>query len=89
MRSPWMAASRHGEKGCSWEGAGEKEKFIGVVEHVGTEVRHVAKGDFVVSPFAYSDGTCPNCQVGMTTACVNGGFIPAGNGDGGQGERET
>ena len=61
-------------------------EFIGVVEHVGDEVRHVAKGDFVISPFAYSDGTCPNCQAGMTTACWNGGFIPAGNGDGGQGE---
>src|SRR5438876_456480 len=61
-------------------------EFIGVVEHVGDEVRHVAKGDFVISPYAYSDGTCPNCQVGMTTACLNGGFIPAGNGDGGQGE---
>src|SRR5438105_274056 len=61
-------------------------EFIGVVAHVGDEVRHVAKGDFVISPFAYSDGTCPNCQVGMTTACINGGFFPAGNGDGGQGE---
>jgi len=61
-------------------------EFIGVVEQVGDEVRQVAKGDFVISPFAYSDGTCPNCQVGMTTACLNGGFIPAGNGDGGQGE---
>ena len=61
-------------------------EFIGIVEQVGNEVRHVAKGDFVVSPFAYSDGTCPNCQVGITTACVHGGFFPAGNGDGGQGE---
>jgi threonine dehydrogenase-like Zn-dependent dehydrogenase len=61
-------------------------EFIGVVEQVGAAVRHVAKGDFVISPFAYSDGTCPNCQVGMTTACINGGFFPVGNGDGGQGE---
>ena len=61
-------------------------EFIGVVEQVGAEVRSVAKGDFVISPFAYSDGTCPNCQVGMTTACWNGGFFPSGNGDGGQGE---
>src|SRR5205807_1623343 len=41
---------------------------------------------FVIAPFAYSDGTCPHCRRGITTACVNGGFIPAGNGDGGQGE---
>ena len=32
-------------------------EFIGVVEDVGAEVRHIAKGDFVVAPFAYSDGT--------------------------------
>ena len=35
-------------------------EFIGVVEDVGREVRHIAKGDFVIAPFAYSDGTCPN-----------------------------
>ncbi|MDP9133844.1 MAG: zinc-binding dehydrogenase, partial [Actinomycetota bacterium] len=43
------------------------------------------KGDLVISPFAFSDGTCPNCQHGITTACMNGGFLPM-NGDGGQGE---
>ena len=61
-------------------------EFIGVVEQVGDDVKTLSAGDFVVSPFAYSDGTCPDCQVGMTTACAHGGFIPAGNGDGGQGE---
>ena len=60
-------------------------EFIGVVEDVGSEVRNVAKGDFVISPFAYSDGTCPHCRHGITTACVSGGFYPM-NGDGGQGE---
>ena len=60
-------------------------EFIGVVEDVGAEVRHIAKGDFVIAPFAYSDGTCPHCRHGITTACVNGGFFPM-NGDGGQGE---
>ena len=45
----------------------------------------LAKGDLVISPFAFSDGTCPNCQHGITTACMNGGFFPM-NGDGGQGE---
>jgi threonine dehydrogenase-like Zn-dependent dehydrogenase len=61
-------------------------EFIGIVEQVGEDVSTVAPGDFVVSPFAYSDGTCPDCQVGITTACAQGGFMPAGNGDGGQGE---
>ena len=45
-------------------------EFIGVVEQVGDDVKTLSAGDFVVSPFAYSDGTCPDCQVGMTTACA-------------------
>src|SRR3954447_11678796 len=61
-------------------------EFVGVVEDVGADVQTVAKGDFVIAPFAYSDGTCPHCRRGVTTACVNGGFFPVGNGDGGQGE---
>ena len=60
-------------------------EFIGVVEDVGSEVRNVAKGDFVISPFAFSDGTCPHCRHGVTSACSAGGFYPS-NGDGGQGE---
>ena len=60
-------------------------EFVGVVEDVGSDVRNVAKGDFVISPFAFSDGTCPHCRHGITTACVTGGFFPT-NGDGGQGE---
>src|SRR5437588_3969485 len=60
-------------------------EFAGVVEDVGSEVRHVKQGDFVIAPFAYSDGTCPHCRHGITSACVAGGFFPA-NGDGGQGE---
>lgn len=60
-------------------------EFIGVVEEVGSDVGNVSKGDLVISPFAYSDGTCPHCLHGIQTACVDGGFFPM-NGDGGQGE---
>src|SRR3954453_13133171 len=60
-------------------------EFIGVVEDVGAHVSNLKKGDLVIAPFAFSDGTCPNCQHGITTACTNGGFFPM-NGDGGQGE---
>src|SRR3954449_6059918 len=60
-------------------------EFIGVVEDIGAEVRAVSKGDLVVCPFAFSDGTCPHCLRGITTACAHGGFFPM-NGDGGQGE---
>jgi len=48
---------------------------IGVVEAVGNEVRKVKKGDFVIMPFAYSDGTCEFCHEGLQTACVHGGFF--------------
>ena len=60
-------------------------EFIGVVEDVGADVATVRTGDFVIAPFAYSDGTCPHCRHGIHTACPNGGFFPM-NGDGGQGE---
>jgi threonine dehydrogenase-like Zn-dependent dehydrogenase len=60
-------------------------EFIGVIEEVGTDIHTLAKGDLVIAPFAFSDGICPNCQNGITTACVNGGFFPM-NGDGGQGD---
>jgi threonine dehydrogenase-like Zn-dependent dehydrogenase len=60
-------------------------EFVGVVEDVGSEVTGIARGDVVIAPYVFSDGTCPNCQNGVTTACVNGGMFPSG-GDGGQGE---
>ena len=60
-------------------------EFIGIVEDIGSEVRNIAKGDFVISPFAFSDGTCAHCRHGITSACDAGGFYPS-NGDGGQGE---
>jgi alcohol dehydrogenase len=62
-------------------------EFIGVVEEAGPDVKTLKKGDFVIAPFAFSDGTCPNCQAGFQTACTHGGFFGAGNeGDGGQAE---
>jgi threonine dehydrogenase-like Zn-dependent dehydrogenase len=60
-------------------------EFVGVVEDVGSDVQNIKKGDFVIAPFAFSDGTCPHCRHGITSACATGGFFP-GNGDGGQGE---
>src|SRR5947209_4355828 len=60
-------------------------EFIGIVEDVGSEVSTVARGDVVVAPFVYSDGTCDFCQEGLHTSCRHGGFWGAGT-DGGQGE---
>ena len=60
---------------------------IGVVDEIGSDVKNVRKGDFVITPFAFSDNTCPHCQAGFQTACVNGGFFGIGiEGDGCQAE---
>ena len=48
---------------------------IGIVADVGADVRKVKKGDFVVMPFAFSDGSCQFCHEGLQTACVHGGFF--------------
>ena len=48
---------------------------IGVVEAVGADVRKLKVGDFVIMPFAYSDGTCDFCHEGLQTSCVHGGFF--------------
>jgi threonine dehydrogenase-like Zn-dependent dehydrogenase len=61
-------------------------EFIGVVQEVGPEVRGVAAGDFVIAPFTFCDGTCPNCRAGVTSQCVNGGSFGNHGIDGGQGE---
>ncbi|MFG1911235.1 zinc-binding dehydrogenase [Kribbella sp. NPDC048928] len=57
-------------------------EFIGVVEDVGREVRTLRKGDFVIAPFAWSDGTCDFCREDVQTSCRHGGFWNA-NGVGG------
>jgi len=51
---------------------------IGVVETVGTDVNRIKRGDLVVMPFAYSDGTCAFCHEGLQTACSHGGFFGVG-----------
>ena len=61
-------------------------EFIGIVEDVGKEVRGLARGDLVVAPFTYCDGTCPNCRAGVTSQCVSGGSFGNHGTDGGQGE---
>jgi len=51
---------------------------IGVVEAVGADVRTVRRGEVVVMPFAYSDGTCMFCDDGLQTSCIHGGFFGTG-----------
>ncbi|HTZ05776.1 MAG TPA: zinc-dependent alcohol dehydrogenase family protein [Gaiellaceae bacterium] len=60
-------------------------EFVGIVEDTGADVRTVKRGDLVVAPFAWSDGTCVFCREGLQTSCLHGGFW-GGDLDGGQGE---
>ncbi|MGW4163030.1 zinc-dependent alcohol dehydrogenase family protein [Streptomyces sp. NPDC004788] len=61
-------------------------EFLGIVEEAGAEVRGFAKGDLVVAPFVWSDGSCDYCAEGLQTSCPNGGFWGSVGSDGGQGE---
>jgi len=61
-------------------------EFIGIVEAVGSNVRTVKRGDLVVAPFAWSDGTCVFCKEGLQTSCLHGGWWGGDELDGGQGE---
>ncbi len=70
----------------SGQGTRMGHEFIGVVEDAGADVTAVAKGDVVVAPFVWSDGTCAFCAEGLHTSCLNGGFWGTPDVDGGQGE---
>ncbi len=61
-------------------------EFIGVVEEVGSDVHTIKKGDFVIAPFTYCDGTCANCRAGWPSNCLHGGSFGNHDIDGGQGE---
>ena len=45
-------------------------EYVGVVEEVGSDVRTVKPGDFVVGSFFASDNTCEICASGYQTHCV-------------------
>src|SRR3954470_5553492 len=59
---------------------------FGVVEEVGADVRTLQRGDVVVMPFAFSDGTCAFCHEGLHTACVHVGFFGSDGMNGAQAE---
>ena len=61
-------------------------EFIGVVEEVGSDVHTLTKGDLVIAPFTYCDGTCANCRAGWPSNCLHGGSFGNHGIDGGQGE---
>src|SRR5918999_726011 len=46
-------------------------EYVGIVEEVGSEVRLIEPGQFVVGSFFASDNTCPICQAGYQSRCVD------------------
>ena len=59
---------------------------IGVVESVGKAVQRFRRGDLVIMPFAFSDGSCDFCHEGLQTACSHGGYFGVGMVGGAQAE---
>jgi threonine dehydrogenase-like Zn-dependent dehydrogenase len=50
-------------------------EYVGVVEEIGSEVKNVNVGDFVVGSFVISDNTCELCQAGYQSQCVHREFV--------------
>jgi threonine dehydrogenase-like Zn-dependent dehydrogenase len=44
-------------------------EYCGFVEEVGSEVKSIKPGQFVIGSFFASDNTCPHCAYGYQTAC--------------------
>lgn len=50
-------------------------EYCGIVEEVGSAVKSVKPGQFVIGSFATSDNTCPNCQYGYQSSCERREFM--------------
>src|SRR5919199_6167209 len=52
-------------------------EYCGIVEEVGSAVRNIKPGQFVVGSFWASDNTCPICQAGYQSRCIDARLIGA------------
>jgi len=50
-------------------------EYCGVVEEVGSAVRHVKPGQFVIGSFFASDNACPVCNHGYQSSCQQAEFV--------------
>ena len=50
-------------------------EYCGIVEEVGSAVRSVRPGQFVIGSFFASDNTCPNCRAGYQSGCQHAEFV--------------
>jgi threonine dehydrogenase-like Zn-dependent dehydrogenase len=53
------------------EPAAMGHEYVGIVEEVGSEVKKITPGQFVVGSFFASDNTCEICQAGYHSSCIN------------------
>jgi threonine dehydrogenase-like Zn-dependent dehydrogenase len=53
-------------------------EYAGIVQEVGSQVRNIRPGQFVVGSFFASDNTCEICQAGYQTSCIHREPIGAG-----------
>src|SRR5512146_935660 len=51
-------------------------EYCGIVEEVGSEVRMIRPGQFVIGSFFVSDNTCPTCRIGYQSSCQHRELIP-------------
>jgi threonine dehydrogenase-like Zn-dependent dehydrogenase len=50
-------------------------EYCGIVEEVGSAVRSVKPGQFVIGSFFASDNTCPHCHNGYQSSCQQREFV--------------
>jgi threonine dehydrogenase-like Zn-dependent dehydrogenase len=50
-------------------------EYCGIVEQVGSAVKTVRPGQFVVGSFCISDNTCPHCRFGFQSSCEQREFM--------------
>jgi len=50
-------------------------EYCGIVVEVGSEVKSIRPGQFVVGSFCISDNTCPHCQYGFQSSCEQREFM--------------
>jgi len=67
----WPYRGLSGQEGPSHMG----HEYCGAVVEVGSEVKTVKPGQFVVGSFCLSDNTCPHCAFGFHSSCVQREFM--------------
>jgi threonine dehydrogenase-like Zn-dependent dehydrogenase len=50
-------------------------EYCGVVEEIGSAVRHIKPGQFVIGSFFASDNVCPICNHGYQSSCQQAEFV--------------